>query len=79
MLQKPNVPDPRVDFGKLLPHAGGNAQLLLHRLQTQALSEAANQKWRVGVVTPEMRARCGIHAARVTYSEPLPAAWDFAP
>lgn len=66
-----------LDFVCVLPHAGGTTQLLAHRVLAY--------RYRAGVergappVTPEEFARFGIHFGRITYPEPVPAAWSFAP
>ena len=65
----------RVDMGKLVTHAGGSVQHVLHRIRTKSINYPANTK---AVTTPEEKLHCGIYRAEIHYADDLPAAWDYA-
>lgn len=65
---------PIVDFGKLLPHAGGRSQTLLHRLRSPMLSDPRRPQYKL--TPPEVRAS-GIYAAKIHYREEWPGTWEF--
>jgi len=65
--------DPGVDMCKLLPHAGGSFQYLVHRVRTRALTIPYLE----AVVTPEEVQALGIYYAKVHYPEEHPGRWSF--
>jgi len=65
---------PIVDFGKVLPHAGGRSQTILHRLRSPMLSDPRRPQYKL--TPPEVEAS-GIYGAKIHYREPWPGAWEF--
>jgi hypothetical protein len=74
--------DPGVDMAKLLPHGGGRAQILIHRLRTGAVDmsvpEGPEPVVRPVLASAVEKQTVGIYAARIVYTAPAPAAWAFA-
>jgi len=66
--------DPGVDMCKLMPHAGGRVQYLVHRVRTRALTIPYLE----AVVTPEELQAVGIYYEKVHYADDHPARWNFA-
>lgn len=66
---------PRVDMGKLVSHAGGRRQFILHRVRTKSINVPANTPF---PVTEAEKRACGIYLAEILYAEDLPGAWRFA-
>jgi len=67
---------PRIDMAKLLPHAGGSVQYLVHR----ARSKATNDHRKTGkVISQAEKDASGIYYAKVHYTEDLPGTWQFEP
>jgi hypothetical protein len=65
---------PCVDMGKLLPHAGGATQFLVHRVRSKATKDAR----KTGLeITPAEMAAGGLYYATVEYTEPWPGMWQF--
>ena len=63
-----------VDNGRLLPHAGGDTQYLLHRVRPGA----TNNPERAGVpVNDRDKSGAGVYYATVRYSEAFPGEWAF--
>ena len=68
---------PMVDMGKMLPHAGGAAQVLAHRVQCEGWL-ANDPDSRVSrKLTPQQMDATGIHYAKVNYAEDYPSPWSF--
>ena len=65
--------DPGADMCKLMPHAGGRVQLLLHRVRTRALTIPYLQ----ATVTPAELQAVGIYYEKVHYADDHPGCWDF--
>jgi hypothetical protein len=64
---------------KLLPHAGGRSQFLVHRVRTCAMRvKQADYGSRIRPLTPDDFDATAIYYARVNYTEDLPAEWAFA-
>lgn len=66
---------PRVDMGKLLPHAGGSWQFILHRVRSKATKDP--KKTGRAITRDEMDA-AGLYLAKVEYDQSYPAPWRFA-
>lgn len=65
-----------VNNGRLLPHAGGDTQVLLHRVRPGA----TNDPKRAGVpVNDQDKSSAGVYYATVRYAEAYPGKWDFSP
>lgn len=63
-----------VDNGKLLPHAGGDTQILAHRVRPVA----TNDPRKLGVpVTGQCKRAAGIYYAKVRYDEACDGLWRF--
>ncbi len=66
---------PVVDQAKVLPHCGGNRQIIAHRVRPKSL----NSPFKTGVViNDEEREVSGIYYAEIEYDRDYPAAWRFA-
>jgi len=65
---------PIADFGKILPHAGGRTQLLLHRVRSPMLNDPARPDRRL---TQEEVEASGIYWARIHYKDEWPGMWTF--
>ncbi len=64
----------RVDMCKLLPHAGGCEQHILHRVRPKSTLQRA----KTGVIVNEAEMDCsGIYQARVVYSDDHAGEWGF--
>jgi hypothetical protein len=72
---------------KLLPHAGGHTQWLVHRFRTEAIdyererpaSTNPEPQFRISpAVTDVEREAHGIYLARLDYAESHPDEWTFA-
>jgi hypothetical protein len=70
----PQAQVPRVDMAKLLPHAGGRAQCLVHRVRSKATHDA--RKTGKAISQAEKDAS-GIYHARLCYTEEFPGLWRF--
>lgn len=69
---------PMVDMAKLLPHAGGNTQTLIHRVRTCAMAvKEADYPYRIRPLTEGDFTGTAIYRARVTYTESYPGTWNF--
>ena len=73
---------PVCDYGKLLPHAGGSEQILLHRVRpSTARSREAGAGTaagdRVYALTDDSLADAGIYMAKIRYTQPQPPTWTF--
>lgn len=66
---------PIVDFGKVLPHAGGKTQLILHRVRSPMLNDPRRPERRL--TAPEVEVS-GIYWAKIHYQEEWPGVWCFA-
>ena len=70
---------PLADMIKLLPHAGGSTQTLIHRVRTCAMAvKEADYTSRIRPLTEGDFTGTAIYHAKVHYSESYPGAWDFA-
>lgn len=65
---------PRVEMGKLLPHAGGSRQMLVHRVRSKATKDP--KKTGCAISQPEMDAS-GLYYVHVEYDQPYPGVWRF--
>jgi hypothetical protein len=65
---------PRLDMGKLLPHMGGPTQFFTHRIRVKNVLHPYGS---LPPITAEQKDKCGIYAARLTYSQDYPPAWHF--
>lgn len=70
----PQAQVPRVDMAKLLPHAGGRRQLLVHRVRSKATLDPRTTGRRI---SPREQEACGVYLAELIYDEPHPCAWSF--
>jgi len=71
--------NPIVDLCKLLPHAGGRSQVLLHRVRTCAMRvPQPDYSARARLLTADDFDATAIYHARIHYAEDLPGAWAFA-
>ena len=73
------------DMGKLLPHAGGKAQTLVHRVRPCSLRPTEPRRDLKKIVTHKVPyltdahfAATGIYYAKVHYREAMPGRWTFA-
>lgn len=66
--------NPTIDMAKLLPHAGGNEQYLLHRVRPDSLEIPCTNV----LVNDEEKACAGIYFEKILYHESYPAVWTFA-
>lgn len=64
---------PRVDMCKLVPHAGGREQFLLHRVRVKSI---AHPYTRV-IINETEKALSAIYHAVITYEESYPPTWEF--
>jgi len=65
-----------VDQAKVLPHAGGDSQLLLHRVRPVATNDPRKMK---GVVVNEQdKSPAGMYTAAIRYDQAYPGLWKFA-
>lgn len=65
---------PVVDQAKVLPHVGGNRQLVAHRVRPKSL----NSPFKTGVIiNDDEREASGIYYAEIEYDRDYPAAWSF--
>lgn len=71
----PIATGPLVDFGKILPHAGGKEQFILHRLRSAALNDPANPRISLPAIDIEVS---GIYGAKIHYRDEMPGVWTFA-
>lgn len=63
-----------VDMAKILPHAGGSTQFLVHRVRSVSINDPA----RTGMaINAEEKNACAIYYARIHYTEALPGCWQF--
>lgn len=69
---------PKLDFGMLLPHAGGREQYLTFRLFIDNWFKERRSGRAMPAARPEDIAFCGSYYAKFVYDEPCPAAWQFA-
>lgn len=69
---------PQVDFAKILPHAGGNTQWLLHRVRSNGLF-CNDPDYGIRHILPEEFAATGIYAAKLHYTSPAKPLWEFEP
>lgn len=66
---------PHAEMAKLLPHTGGDTQLIVHRVRTRYTRDAT----RLGrVIRPDEMTVCGQYYARIQYDRAYPARWRFA-
>lgn len=63
------------DMCKVLPHAGGSTQMLVHRVRTWSINHAIPDKG--PALLPQEKTVQGIYAAEIDFGEALPGAWDF--
>jgi hypothetical protein len=72
---------PMIDMCKLLPHAGGREQWIVHRVHVAAgehpRTSSSGVNLRIPVVNEQEKGACAIYYARVRYSESLPGLWEF--
>lgn len=74
----PIQPNPIVDMGKLLPHAGGCEQILVHRVRTVALRKAeADMDGPAKILQPGDFLSTAIYHAKLDYGTEMPATWSF--
>ena len=69
---------PIVDMPKLLPHAGGRVQTLVHRVRSSYLRANDPDYGPPRIMTEDDFDSTAIYHARVHYAEDLPGAWEFA-
>jgi hypothetical protein len=69
---------PIADMAKLLPHAGGDAQWLVHRVRSAALAVSeADLGGPPHPLTPEAFNATAVYAAQLRFAEPAPPTWSF--
>jgi hypothetical protein len=68
---------PMIDMPKLLPHTGGRAQLLAHRVRSCSLFNNDPESGPVRPMTPDDFDANAIYYARVHYAEEWPGTWAF--
>jgi hypothetical protein len=81
--------EPIADMCKVLPHAGGRTQWIVHRFRTESIDYRRERAGSVAVTEPQFRISPavtehereahGIYLARLDYAEDQPDAWDFGP
>ena len=64
---------PRLDMCKLVPHSGGRTQTVLFRIRVKNVN---HQYGSLPPITPELKAKCAVYRAEITYSEDIPATWN---
>jgi hypothetical protein len=67
---------PMIDMCKLLPHAGGRFQWILHRVQVDADNHPRPQR-STPPINEKEKGVCGVYYAQVAYSESFPSRWEF--
>ena len=65
---------PVVDQGKVLPHAGGDTQIVAHRLRTNS---RLHQYGDIATINEEERVVSGIYYSTLRYEQEYPALWSF--
>jgi hypothetical protein len=66
-------------MAKLLPHAGGDTQTLIHRVRTCAMAVTeADYPSRIRPLTDDDFHGTAIYGATITYDQAYPGAWAFA-
>jgi hypothetical protein len=74
----PHEHEPLADMIKLLPHAGGTTQTLIHRVRTCALAVThADYPSRIRPLTPGDFSGSALYHASVRYDQPYPSQWSF--
>ncbi|OGG46161.1 MAG: hypothetical protein A3F84_26135 [Candidatus Handelsmanbacteria bacterium RIFCSPLOWO2_12_FULL_64_10] len=73
----PTEHHPLVDMAKLLPHSGGNTQIIAHRVRTCALLANDPEYGRLRRLMPGDFDATAIYWARIHYSEEFPGQWEF--
>jgi hypothetical protein len=69
---------PLIDMAKLLPHAGGTTQTLIHRVRTCAMAVTeADYPSRIRPLTDGDFTGTAIYHATVEYEESCPGVWEF--
>ena len=66
--------NPTVDMCKLLPHAGGDEQYVVHRVRPDSLLVPCTNV----LVNADEKACAGIYYEKIVYSEAYPGTWSFA-
>ena len=66
---------PTCDMAKLLPHAGGQEQIIVYRVRSGMNNDPSH---RGAVITPPEKETAGIYYAAVQYAEAYPGVWQFA-
>jgi len=69
---------PIVDMPKLLPHAGGASQTLIHRIRTAAFLVPEYDYGASKLMSDEEFHATSIYYAKVNYEETYPGVWGFA-
>ena len=73
----PHDHGPKADMIKLLPHAGGNTQTLIHRVRTCAMAvKEADYPSRIRPLTDGDFYGTAIYHAKVEYGEDYPGMWE---
>ena len=62
-----------VDQGKFFPHAGGNRQVVAHRVRTLALENPAHVGFALNEAEKDAH---GLYYSEMVYDQEYPAAWD---
>lgn len=75
----PHEHEPLADMVKLLPHAGGRTQKLIHRTRTCAMAvKEADYSSRIRPMTDGDFRGTGMYHADVNYTEDLPGTWSWS-
>ena len=81
-LPIPQEASPVVDMAKALPHAGGDRQVILHRVRSRRTRDTTHRPsdgttFIAAPITPVEEAVSGIYAVSVRYTEPQAPMWEF--
>lgn len=66
---------PHAEHAKLMPHTGGDTQILIHRIRNRY---TLNPRLHARTITPEEMEVCGTYYARIKYDREYPGVWSFA-